>query len=417
MNDWLQHPLFPYVFGLGCGLFAFILGWVIGHLLGTHREKARAAAALAQAEAKASADLASVNAKLEILREQRQTLLDDFKSLSIATLVEQSDRTEKSQQEKLNALLEPLRGDMESFRLQLSQDHASNLQKAGALGQQLSTLGRLSQDAASSAQSLAAALRGSTNIRGRWGETTLENLLELAGLPKGVAYQRQVSMAADGLRQRPDVVVALPGERYVIIDAKAVLSHYLDYVQAADETARATAAKAHAAALRTQVKDLSRRAYESLPGIAGHAPDFVLLFVPSEPAYALALDTDPKLFEEAAQLKVLPVSPATLLAALRIIELLWRAENQYAAVDAVYTRLGAIYAKYASFAEELQTLSDALDRARAAYDRAFALLSTGKGNLVRQMQLFLAHLPPQRKSLPQPFADAASIPQESDHEV
>ncbi len=417
MNDWLQSPLFPYAFGLGCALVAFALGWIVGHLIGAHREKARAATALAQAGAKAREDLANVTGRLQMLQEQRQTLLDEFKSLSIATLDDQSERAERAQRASLLTLLQPLQGDLRNFRDQLTHDHDANTRQASTLARQLTELSKLTHDASTSASTLASALRGSTNIRGRWGETTLQNLLELAGLPDGIAFRSQPTLSTPEKRQRPDVIVNLPGDRFVVIDAKAVLTHYLAYIHAPDAAARATAAKAHAAALRTQIAGLASRAYETLPGLEGRQPDFVLLFVPSEPAYALALDTDPSLLDDAARTRVLPVSPVTLLAALRIIELLWRAEKQLAAVSSVYSRLNQVYAKYSSFASEMNAISEALDKARSAYDRAFALLSTGKGNLVRQMELFRAQLPPQKIPLPQPFADAASIPQETDHDT
>ena len=419
MNNWLQQPWFPYAFGAGCALVSLVVGWVVGHLLGTHLERARSAMALAQASAKAREDLAKVETRLEVLREQREALAEQFKTLSLATLDEQSERAEKAQRAVLSRLLQPLEASLADFKAQLSRDHSDNLKRSGELGARLADLNRLSADASRSADALAAALRGSSSVRGNWGETTLAQLLELAGLPKGVAFQPQATFAsapgAAASRQRPDVVVTLPGDRCVVIDAKAVLSHYLDYVAAPDDAARAEAAKAHAGALRAQVKALAARNYEMLPGLAGRTPDFVLLFVPSEPACALALAADPALFDDAARAKVLPVSPATLLVALRIVDLLWRAENQLASVNDVFARLQAVYQKYASFATEMQGIADALDRARAAYDKAFSLLSTGNGNLVRQMQLFLANLPKQKKELPAPFAEAATLPQESDH--
>ena len=417
MNEWFQSPYIP---GLCIGLATvaiFLLGWLVGRWAGRRGERARTELVLAQARSDARVELARAQGRLDELVAQKEALANEFKTLSIATLDDQCERAEKLHRENLEHILKPLQADIAAFKEQLSKDHVANVERSGKLGQQLSDLARLSAEASTSATTLASALRGSASARGNWGETTLERLLELAELPKDVAFRTQVSLtsATDG-RQRPDVIVDLPGDRHVVIDSKAVLSHYLDHVAAADEPARVAAAKAHVAALRTQIRALGERCYEALPGLNGQTPDFVLLFIPSEPALALALDTDFALFDEAAKNKVLLASPATLLAALRIIDLLWRAERQQESVAEVYSRLQAIYEKYATFANEMQHISDAIDKARAAYDKAFSLLATGRGNLVHQMEQFLQHLPRQKKDLPEPFAAAAKESEETDHE-
>lgn len=418
MREWIQSPYFPAACAAAAALGVFLLGWLLGLCAGRRGERARAAAALVQAKSDARAALARAEGRLEQLAAQKEALANEFKTLSIATLDDQCERAEKLQRENLAHLLRPLQADIAAFKDQLSKDHRANAERTGKLGQQLSDLGRLSREASTSATTLATALRGSSSVRGSWGETTLERLLELAELPKGVVFRTQVSMAdaADG-RQRPDVIVNLPGGRHVVIDSKAVLSHYLDHVAATAEPARAAAARAHVAALRTQIRALADRRYDALPALGGQAPGFVLLFVPSEPALALALATDPALFDEAARAKVLLVSPATLLAALRIIDLLWLAERRLGDVDQIYGRLQKLHDKFAGFAAEMQHIDDALRKARDAYDRAFSLLAGGKGNLVRQMELFRPYLPGPRKDLPGPFAAAAKEPEEPEHET
>jgi DNA recombination protein RmuC len=261
---------------------------------------------------------------------------------------------------------------------------------------------RLSQDAAN----LVTALRGSSQAQGAWGEYVLENILESCGLRKGHEYRVQESFTReDRTRAKPDVILDLPEERHLVIDSKLSLNDYNDYCNNTQETLREAALARHMASVRGHIRELSQRNYQSLYAL--NSLDFVIMFVPVEPAFMLALARDGKLWHEAWERNVLLVGPSTLLFVLRTVAHLWRQEQQKKNVQEIVRRGSELYDKLAAFAKDLTDVGRKLDDARGAYDEAYKKLAEGKGNVIRQAQM-LKHLGIKpTKSLPSAMIDLA----------
>ena len=372
--------------GLAVGL---TLGYLLAHF--------RAAAQVAQARA----ETIRAQTQVEMLEAARTKLTDEFQRLSLQILGEQSAKFTQQQRAALSELLGPLDEKIKDFKQKVEHLHSEESQQRSALRQQVELLATQSQAVSQQTGQLATALRGDNKTLGNWGELTLERLLDASGLEKGRDYQTQVSATSEGgQRQQPDVLINLPDNRCVIIDAKTSLKDYLAHINAADEAARAAALKAHAAAFDTHINNLAKRRYQDL--FPDRSPDFVLMFVPSEPALALALYARPALYETAAKANIILTGPGGLLATLRLVAQLWRQENQREAITSIFDTIRKIYEKYVNFAEDMQQIDDALAKARNAYENAFKKLSTGDGNLLRQMENFRNQNIISPKKLPPP---------------
>ena len=372
--------------GLAVGL---TLGYLLAHF--------RAAAQVAQARA----ETIRAQTQVEMLEAARTKLTDEFQRLSLQILGEQSAKFTQQQRAALSELLGPLDEKIKDFKQKVEHLHFEESQQRSALRQQVELLATQSQAVSQQTGQLATALRGDNKTLGNWGELTLERLLDASGLEKGRDYQTQVSATSEGgQRQQPDVLINLPDNRCVIIDAKTSLKDYLAHINAADEAARAAALKAHAAAFDTHINNLAKRRYQDL--FPDRSPDFVLMFVPSEPALALALYARPALYETAAKANIILTGPGGLLATLRLVAQLWRQENQRQAITSIFDTIRKIYEKYVNFAEDMQQIDDALAKARNAYENAFKKLSTGDGNLLRQMENFRNQNIISPKKLPPP---------------
>lgn len=354
----------------------FVLGALAAALAASFRI-ARAKAAAARAEA-----------RVGDRDEMRRDLLDQFRLLSADTLSAQARDFTRQGRDALSALLAPLDTRIADFRARIEAVHTDDSAQRGALRRQLDALSAQSAAVGAQADRLAHALRGDNRLLGTWGELSLQRLLEAAGLQKDRDFRLQPTLSApDGRTLRPDAIVFLPEDRCVVIDSKLSLAAYLDVHNADGPESRRRALARHAAALEAHVKNLSAKAYQDIPGLPA-TPDFVLLFVASEPALSLALAEKPSIVELAANRDVVPVGPGGLLTALRLVALLWRQTNQNRAARDVFAAVRSIYDKYAGFTADMQAISDALSRAADAYDAAYRKLATGPGNLARQMELF-----------------------------
>lgn len=229
-------------------------------------------------------------------------------------------------------------------------------------------------------------MKGSSKAQGGWGEVVLERVLELSGLRKGIEYVAQESQSRDdGSRAMPDVVIQLPDDRRLVVDAKVSLVAYERYTAAADDPERGTAVRSHLDSVRSHIRSLSEKRYQDLYGIK--SPDFVLAFVPIEPAFILAVTHDTNLFQEAWERNVLLVSPSTLLFVVRTVAHLWRQEAQTRNAQEIAKRGAELYDKLAGFVGDLQNIGTRLKQAREAYDSAEAKLTTGRGNVIRQAEM------------------------------
>jgi DNA recombination protein RmuC len=367
--------------------------------------------------AKLLAEIATLNATLEserknsqkeraLLNEVREKFSSEFKSLASDILEEKSKRFTEQNQANLGNLITPLKekfGEFQSKVESLEKDSIAGRSELKTQIEQLRSLNdRLSQDAAN----LVTALRGSSQAQGAWGEYVLENILESCGLRKGHEYRVQESFTReDRTRAKPDVILDLPEERHLVIDSKLSLNDYNDYCNNTQETLREAALARHMASVRGHIRELSQRNYQSLYAL--NSLDFVIMFVPVEPAFMLALARDGKLWHEAWERNVLLVGPSTLLFVLRTVAHLWRQEQQKKNVQEIVRRGSELYDKLAAFAKDLTDVGRKLDDARGAYDEAYKKLAEGKGNVIRQAQM-LKHLGIKpTKSLPSAMIDLA----------
>lgn len=415
---------------IAVALLAAAAGYAIGLLLG----KARASAAEAKAERlpqiegrliESEQQLHALNAqvatltmqltqernqsseKLALLQSAREELTHQFKNLANDILEEKSKRFSEQNQQSLGQLLDPLKTKLQEFQGKVEQVYVQEGKDRSALAEQVRQLMELNKTVSQEANNLTKALKGSNKAQGNWGELVLERVLEGSGLRKGEEYDVQESHTLeDGRRLQPDVVVHLPDDRHLVIDAKATLVAYEDYANAEDEKHRDAALKRHLDAVRSHIKGLSDKNYQDLYGLK--SLDFVLMFIPIEPAFMLAVTHDRELFMDAWNKNVLLVSPSTLLFVVRTVANLWRQEAQTRNAQDIAKRGAELYDKLAGFVEDMESLGTRLNQAQKDYDGAINKLSTGRGNLIRQAEMLKKLGVKPSKTLPAPMVEIAS---------
>jgi len=275
-----------------------------------------------------------------------------------------------------------------------------------ALAEQVRQLVALNQQVSQDANNLALALKGSSKTQGNWGEMVLERALEESGLRKDCDYfMRPTYTREDGSRVQPDAVIHLPENRVLIADSKVSLDAHDEYTRADTEAARQAALQAHLASVRNHINGLSTANYQSIEALK--SLDAVIMFVPIEPAFILAVANDSRLWQDAWRKNVLMVSPSSLLFVVRIVANLWRQELQKRNVQEVVKRGAELYDKLVGFVEDLKTLGQRLAQARDSYDSAYAKLHTGKGNVIRQAEMLKGLGVKPSKVLPVELVDAA----------
>jgi DNA recombination protein RmuC len=415
---------------IAVALLAALAGAAIGLLLGRARTAAAEAKAerlpqlegrLIESEQQVTALNAQVAAlstqltqernqsteKLALLQGARDELTLQFKTLANDILEEKSKRFSEQNQQSLGQLLDPLKTKLQEFQGKVEQVYVQEGKDRTALAEQVRQLMELNRTVSQEANNLTKALKGSNKAQGNWGELVLERVLESSGLRKGEEYDVQESHTlADGRRLQPDVVVHLPEDRHLVIDAKATLIAYEDYANAEDEKHRDAALKRHLDAVRTHIKGLSDKNYQDLYGLK--SLDFVLMFIPIEPAFMLAVTHDRELFMDAWNKNVLLVSPSTLLFVVRTVANLWRQEAQNRNAQDIAKRGAELYDKLAGFVEDMESLGNRLSQAQKDYDGAINKLSTGRGNLIRQAEMLKKLGVKPSKSLPTPMVEQAN---------
>lgn len=324
--------------------------------------------------------------KLQFLTSAREDLVSQFK-LSAAEILEDKSKQFADQNiEALGTLLNPVREKLAGFQAKVEEVYRTEGQERAALGEQLKQLLGLNQALSQDAQNLTRALKGDRKTQGVWGEVVLDSVLELAGLVEGTHFDRQsVHASAEQGRNVPDIVLRLPGEKHLVIDSKVSLTAYERCMSCDTREEQATHLRQHIASVRAHIKGLSEKQYQHLYGLK--SLDFVLLFIPLEPAFAAAVSNDNQIFREAWDRNVILVSPSTLLFVVRTVAYLWRQEAQTRNVAEIARRGGELYDKFCGFVEDLELLGERIEQARKAYDSSFKKFSTGQGNLIRQAQL------------------------------
>jgi len=359
----------------------------------------------------AQRDLEVVKARLEsaqqaaqekdqFLEKAKTELNTQFENLANKIFEDKSGKFVQKNEEQLSGLLNPLRERMKEFQEKVEQVHDSDIRERTTLKNELQQLLELNQTLSKEAKDLTSALKGDSKQQGDWGEFVLESFLQNAGLRKDVNYfVQEQSVSEEGARLRPDIVVKLPNDSSIVIDSKVSLTAYDRYASAEDEAQREAEAAAHVQSVRAHLASLSSKNYQDLYTQHGGL-DFVLLFMPIEPALLLALSKDEKLFTEAYNKNILLVNPSTLLLALRIVANLWRQEMQAQNVRDIADRGARLYDKFSGFVEDLQKVGDRLRQADESYQSAFGKLSTGSGNLIRQAELLRKLGVEPKKALP-----------------
>jgi DNA recombination protein RmuC len=323
--------------------------------------------------------------KLTLLLDAKQALTDQFKALANEILEEKTKRFTEQNKTNLGALLDPLKLRINEFQAKIEDTYVKEGKDRTALGEQVRQLMVLNQHMSEDAKNLTRALRGSSKAQGSWGELVLERVLEGSGLRKGEEYVVQSSHTRDdGTRALPDVIIHLPEGRSLVIDSKVSLVAYEEFAVTESELERAAAAKRHMDSIRGHIKGLSGKNYQALYSL--NSLDFVLLFVPIEPAFMLAVASDRDLFMEAWNRNVLLVSPSTLLFVVRTVAHLWRQEAQSRNAQEIARRGAELYDKFVGFIEDMNSLGNRLKQAQGDYDEAYGKLSSGRGNLVGQAQ-------------------------------
>ncbi|NCT69283.1 MAG: DNA recombination protein RmuC [Rhodanobacteraceae bacterium] len=364
----------------------------------TRRHAALEAGAQAQAQAAAE--------KLQLLEQAEQRLRESFQNLANRILEDKAERFREQSAQQLGGLLDPLKVQLKEFRETVSQTHASEQRERGMLAQEIQTLKQLNQRISEDAINLTRALKGDTRSQGAWGELVLERVLESSGLQAGREYTTQASFSdGDGSRQRPDVIVHLPDDKDIVIDAKVSLVAYERFVAAVDDGERAAALAEHVASLRRHIDGLSGKDYRGLAGL--RTLDFVLLFVPVEAAFIEAVRADERLYAHALGKNISLVSPSTLLATLRTVAHLWRIERRNAKADEIARRAAQLHDNFALLVDELEAIGGALDKAQRAHAGALRRLTEGgKGSVLLQVQS-LTEIAAVKKQLPAALLNAA----------
>jgi DNA recombination protein RmuC len=339
-------------------------------------------------------------AQLKLLQDAKQTLGQEFENLANRIFEDKQAKFSLQNKEALEVTLSPLRRDIGDFRKQVENAYDKENADRNKLAGQISELQKQTLQISADAVSLANALRGDNKAQGNWGEFVLEKLLEDSGLTNGREYDTQVALKDDnGKRRNPDVIVHLPEGRDIVIDAKVSLVDYERYFHAEDEETKAQCLRQHLSSLRAHVKGLSGKDYESLEGV--NSLDFVLIFVPVEAAFMVALDHDPEMMRDAYDRGIILVSPSTLMVTLRTIKNLWRYADQNRNAQLIADKAGALYDQFVLYVEALDDVGKHLDKSKDAWDTARKRLTGGRGNLVRRTEELKKLGAKTKKSLPE----------------
>jgi DNA recombination protein RmuC len=331
-----------------------------------------------------------LNNQSQLLSEARLQMGHEFENLANRIFETKQQQFDQQNQKTLNYSLNPLRLQIDDFKKQVAdvyqKESAERNQLMGKVGELQSQTLKIGREAVN----LANALKGDNKAQGNWGEMILERILQDSGLRKGVEYQSQVSLyeqsneGIGGRRRAPDIIIYLPNNKQLIIDAKVSLVHYEQYVNAGTEGERTLALKAHIQSVRAHVKNLSKKNYESLEGI--NSLDFVFIFMPVEASFMLTLQSEPQLFQEAYDQQVVLVSPTTLMTTLQTVSSIWRYQKQNQNAEKIAAEAGGLYDQFVLFLESITQIGHQLDKTTETYQLAKKRLYEGKGNLFKRAE-------------------------------
>ncbi len=344
--------------------------------------------------------------KLALIESSKTQLANEFKVLSNQIFESKQAQFTQNTQTTMDAILKPVQGALEGFKERIEQVHKEDLEGRASLAEQLKQLQRLNHQMSEETQNLTQALKGDSKLQGNWGELILERLLERSGLTEGVEFDREKSFTDEsGKRLRPDVILNLPDNKHVIIDSKVSLLHYEQSLNSGNESQRTAALKQHIQSLKKHIDALANKRYESLDLL--NAPDFVLMFIPIEGAYLMAIEADASIFENAFEKRVAVVTPTTLFTSLKTIEQLWRYERQSENTLKLIKRAAEVHDKFVGFVESFEKVGKQLQTAQNTYETTRNQMLSGKGNLVRQAEMLKELAGKTKKELPSHLLEEA----------
>ncbi|WP_250207472.1 DNA recombination protein RmuC [Alteromonas oceanisediminis] len=337
--------------------------------------------------------------KLDLMQQAELRMQTQFENLANKIFEQKSESFVKANKTGLDALLLPLKDQIEGFKRQVSDAYVKEGQERASLKTEILSLKELNQRITAEATALTNALKGDNKQQGNWGEVVLERILEESGLREGYEFETQTAFRSDeGKQLQPDVIVHLPNEKDVIIDAKVSLIAYEAYHSSDDSLVREQQLKAHVNSIKTHMKGLSKKDYQKLKGV--RTLDYVLMFIPIEPAFLLAIDEEPSLVTTALNHNIMLVSPTNLLVALRTINNIWQYEYQNQNAQLIAEKAAKLYDKLHGFVTDMEKLGKSIESSAKTYDAALNKLSSGKGNILRQVENFKSMGVQPTKSLP-----------------
>ena len=346
------------------------------------------------------------NQKEEIIKLQEMAK-NEFQNLANKILEEKTEKFTQQNEQNIKTLLTPLQEKISDFEKKVENTHKESIDYHAALRQQIVGLKELNQQMSKEAVNLTKALKGDNKIQGNWGELILENVLVKSGLEKDREYEIQKSHTTDEGRLQPDVIIHLPDGKKMIIDSKVSLNAYEKYINEEDEIQKSTHLQEHLNSIKRHTEQLSAKNYQQLYHI--ESPDFVLMFVPIEPAFALALNEDTDLYNKAFAKNIVIVTPSTLLATLKTIDSMWTNQKQQDNAIEIARQAGALYDKFEGFVVDLIKLGKKMDDAKIDYEAAMNKLVSGKGNLVKSTQKLKIMGAKAKKSLPEGLLKRSNI--------
>ena len=326
----------------------------------------------------------ALHKSIEDMREDRESsessLKLEFKNLANEILAEHQHNLRQTNRDSIDLLLKPFKDNITEFRERVERIYAHENEERGALKNELDNLLKLNQQMTTSAATLTDALKGNSKVQGDWGEVYLETILESTGLVRGIHYHIQKNLKGDeGDNLRPDVVLSLPEERSIVIDSKVSLTAYVRYVEAENEAERKVAMAEHIKSITKHVQELANKEYQKLL----NSPDFVIMFIPTEPAFLEALKANNKIWADAYDKKIIISSPTNLFALLKMVSDMWRRDEQTKNQAEILKKATKLYEQMVVFAEQLEGVGTALNSAKSKYDEAYKRLHTGNDNIVR----------------------------------
>ena len=346
--------------------------------------------------------------------EKEKRLNTEFENIANRILDTKTEKFTKLNKDNLTAILEPLGKNIEEFKKTVNETYDKESKERFSLGKEVTKLAQLNQQISQEANNLTRALKGESKTRGRWGEMILETVLEKSGLRKDEEYfmehqllddeGRPLRSDAEGKKMRPDAVIKYPDNREVLIDSKVSLIAYVRYIEATDPGEQEKALTEHTAAVKKRIDELSEKGYDDYK----KSLDFVMMFVPSEPAYIAAIQSDPDLWNYAYNKRILLVNPTNLITSVKLIADLWKRERQNRNIEKIVDRGSKMYDKFAGFIENMQDIGSHIDKAKEVYTKSFNLLSEGRDNLILQATKLKELGIKNKKEIPGELTESAS---------